>query len=117
MWVWDVCIIYAPVNFYTVLSGYLFVCPAVCRLCLERRRRQERREKKRGVLEEGRAGGCLSYSQHESRRKSLATTIEFLLYLPGIFFHLASEVCHPQSESLKERPRQTTLSVAVTNMQ
>lgn len=37
-------------------SGYLFVCIAACRLCLEKR------EKKREVLEEGRAGLSFIFS-------------------------------------------------------
>lgn len=72
----------------------LFVCEhfGLKALSGEDRREERRRER---LLRRG--GGCLSYSQHESCRKSLPTTIEFLLYLPGFFFHLASIVCRPQS--------------------
>lgn len=113
MWINDIythvfCIIHAPVTF---CSGYLFVCIAVCGLCLKRRRDWRERVWRRV----GRR--CLSYSQHESYRKSLPATIEFLLYFLGIFFSIWPLKYATLSLESKEVPRrQTGIFATVTNM-
>lgn len=68
-------------------------------------------EKKTGkLLEDGdgeRGAGrvFLLNSQYEPSRKSLAPTKEFMLHLPGGFFHFDFEVCPPQPNNARDNKK------------
>lgn len=71
---------------------------ALLRWCGFKEGEEDRREKDRkasGRRRWGRGGGVLLNSQYEPSRKSLAPTKEFMLHLPGGFFHFDFEVCPP----------------------
>lgn len=90
-------------------SGYLFVCIAVCGLCLEKR------EKKREDLEEGRAGSSFIFSAWILQKVISHNNRISALFARHIFPSGLWSV-PPSVRSPKKCPRQTTLSATVTNM-
>lgn len=82
----------------------------------EDRREEDRKASGRRRWGKGGEGVFLLNSQYEPSRKSLAPTKEFMLHLPGGFFHFDFEVC-PHSPAQQCPRQQKTSFSTVTNKQ